>query len=66
MKGRLFYNYMTKQDARNEYASLLSDDDTFATQWQNTEKDFNEWCEINDIILVSSQERAEQLEELQL
>ena len=44
----------------------IKDDDTFASQWLDTEDDFIEWCESHDIVLVDTQERVNQLEEAQL
>ena len=61
-----FFNYMTTQDAWDEYLGLLKDDDTFAEQWQETQDEFDEWCEVHDIVLVDTKERANQLEEAQL
>jgi len=65
-KNKMFYNYMTTQDAWDEYLGLLKDDDTFAEQWQETQDEFDEWCEAHDIVLVDTQERVKQLEEAQL
>ena len=31
--NKTFSNYMTTQDAWDEYLGLLKDDDTFAEQW---------------------------------
>jgi len=64
--NKIFYNYMTTQEAWNEYLGLLKDDDTFAEQWQETQDEFEEWCEINNIVLVDTRDRANQLEEAQL
>ena len=64
--NKIFYHYMTTQDAWDEYLGLLKDDDTFAEQWQETQDEFDEWCEVHDIVLVDTQERAKQLEEAQL
>ena len=64
--NKIFYNYMTTQEAWNEYLGLLKDDDTFAEQWQETQDEFEEWCEINNIVLVDTKDRANQLEEAQL
>mgnify|MGYP003705591391 FL=1 len=64
--NKIFYHYMTTQDAWDEYLGLLKDDDTFAEQWQETQDEFDEWCEVHDIVLVDTQERANQLEEAQL
>ena len=63
--NKTFYNYMTTQDAWDEYLGLIKDDDTFASQWLDTEDDFSEWCESHDIVLVDTQERVNQLEEAQ-
>jgi len=57
---------MTTQDAWDEYLGLLRDDDVFAEQWNDTEQDFKEWCEVHEIVLVDTQERVKQLEEAQL
>ena len=65
-KNKTFYNYMTTQDAWDEYLGLLKDDDTFADIWKDTQDDFKEWCEAHDIVLVDTQERVKQLEEAQL
>ena len=64
--NKTFFNYMTTQDAWDEYLGLLKDDDVFAEQWNDTEQDFEEWCEVHDIVLVDTQERVKQLEEAQL
>ena len=64
--NKTFYNYMTTKDAWDEYLGLLKDDDTFAEQWQETQDEFEEWCEVHDIVLVDTKERANQLEEAQL
>ena len=64
--NKTFFNYMTTQDAWGEYLGLLKDDDTFAEQWQETQDEFEEWCEVHDIVLVDTKERANQLEEAQL
>ena len=64
--NKTFYNYMTTQDAWDEYLGLLKDNDTFAEQWQETQDEFEEWCEVHDIVLVDTKERANQLEEAQL
>ena len=64
--NKTFYNYMTTQDAWDEYLGLLKDDDTFADIWKDNENDFDEWCEAHDIVLVDTQERANKLEEAQL
>ncbi len=64
--NKTFYNYMTTKDAWDEYIGLLNDDDTFAGIWKNTQNDFDEWCEVHEIVLVDTQERVKQLEEAQL
>ena len=64
--NKIFYNYMTTQDAWDEYLGLINDDHVFADIWNNTETDFKEWCEGHEIVLVDTQERAKQLEEAQL
>ena len=64
--NKTFYNYMTEQDALDEYLGLLKDDNIFAEQWKDTQDDFEEWCEINDVVLVDTQQRVNQLEEAQL
>ena len=65
-KNKMFYNYMTEQDAWNEYLELIKEDEHFAEQWKDTQDDFDEWCENYDIVLVDTKERANQLEEAQL
>jgi hypothetical protein len=39
----------TMQEALDEYQSLLNDDDHFSDQWNNTKKDFEEWCNLYDV-----------------
>ena len=34
---------------KNEYLSLINDDDDFAAIWQDTNEDFNEWLEVYNI-----------------
>jgi hypothetical protein len=34
---------------KNEYLSLINDDEDFAAIWQDTEEDFKEWCEVHNI-----------------
>jgi hypothetical protein len=41
----------TMQEALNEYQSLLNDDDHFSDQWNNTKKDFEEWCNLYDVMI---------------
>lgn len=64
--NKTFYNYMTTQDAWDEYLGLINEDTSFASQWLDTEDDFEEWCETNDIVLVDTRDRVNQLEEAQL
>ena len=64
--NKTFYSYMTTQDAWDEYLGLLNGDDTFAEQWQETQDEFEEWCEAHEIVLVDTREKAKQLEEAQL
>jgi hypothetical protein len=64
--NKIFYNYMTTQDAWDEYLGLIKDDDTFAKQWTNTRNDFLDWCEADDIVLVDNKQLANELEEAQL
>jgi len=64
--NKTFYNYMTTQDAWDEYLGLIKDDNTFASQWLDTEDDFSEWCEADNIVLVDNKHLANELEEAQL
>jgi len=64
--NKTFFSYMTTQDAWDEYLGLLNDDQNFASQWKDTQDNFDEWCESHDIVLVDTRERANQLEEVQL
>ena len=64
--NKTFYSYMTSRDAWDEYLDHRNSDDTFADIWKDTKDDFDEWCEAHDIVLVDTQERANQLEEAQL
>ena len=66
MKNKIFYDYMTREQAIKEYQSLLQDDHYFAEQWVDNEEDFEEWCESHNIVLTNTKERAEELEEAQL
>ena len=34
---------------KNEYLSLINDDDDFAVIWEDTNEDFNEWLEVYNI-----------------
>ena len=36
---------------KNEYLSLINDDEDFAAIWKDTEEDFKEWCNVYDIKL---------------
>ena len=36
---------------KNEYLSLINDDEDFAAIWKDTEEDFKEWCNVHDIKL---------------
>ena len=65
-KNRMFYNYMTTQNARDEFLDHINYNQEFGNSWKNTDEDFNEWCEAHDIVLVNTQERVNQLEEAQL
>lgn len=65
-KNKIFYNYMTYEDALDEYIGLLNDDDVFASQWKNSQSDFEEWCEAHEIILVDNKEQVNQKEKEQL
>lgn len=38
----------TFEQALSEYQSLLNDDLDFENQWNNTLKDFYEWCSLYD------------------
>tara|TARA_R110000868_G_scaffold280792_1_gene541156 strand:+ start:545 stop:703 length:159 start_codon:yes stop_codon:yes gene_type:complete len=40
---------ITMDQYKNEYLSLLNDDEDFAVIWQDTEEDFKEWCKVYDI-----------------
>jgi hypothetical protein len=64
--NKTFFSYMTTQDARNEFLDHINHNQEFGNSWKDTDKDFNEWCEAHDIVLVDTQERANQLEEAQL
>ena len=37
---------ITDKQARQEFNQLLNDDENFANQWNNTLKDFLEWCSL--------------------
>ena len=64
--NKTFFSYMTTQDARDEFLDHINHNQEFGNSWKDTDKDFNEWCEAHDIVLVDTQERANQLEEAQL
>jgi len=64
--NKTFFSYITTQDARNEFLDHINHNQEFGNSWKDTDKDFNEWCEAHDIVLVDTQERANQLEEAQL
>ena len=42
-KGEIMDQY------KNEYLSLINDDDDFAAIWEDTNEDFNEWLEVYNI-----------------
>jgi len=65
-KNKIFYNYMTHEDAYDEYIGLLNGDDVFASQWKDNQSDFEEWCETHEIILVDNEEQVNQKEKEQL
>ena len=65
-KNRMFYNYITTQDARDEFLDHIKYNQEFGNSWKDTKDDFDKWCEAHDIVLVDTQERANQLEEAQL
>ena len=64
--NKTFFSYITTQDARDEFLDHIKYNQEFGNSWKDTDKDFNEWCEAHDIVLVDTQERANQLEEAQL
>ena len=64
--NKTFFNYMTTQDARDEFLDHIKYNQEFGNSWKDTKDDFDEWCEAHDIVLVDTQERANQLEEAQL
>lgn len=65
-KNKMFYNYMTEQDAWDEYIDHINSNQDFASTYKDTDEDFKEWCQNYDIVLVDTRERANQLEEAQL
>jgi hypothetical protein len=42
-KNRMFYNYMTTQNARNEFLDHINYNQEFGNSWKNTDEDFNEF-----------------------
>jgi len=64
--NKTFFSYMTTQDARDEFLDHINHNQEFGNSWKDTKDDFDEWCEAHDIVLVDTQERANQLEEAQL
>ena len=64
--NKTFFSYMTTQEARNEFLDHIKYNQEFGNSWKDTKDDFDEWCEAHDIVLVDTQERANQLEEAQL
>jgi hypothetical protein len=64
--NKTFFSYLTTQDARDEFLDHIKYNQEFGNSWKDTKDDFDEWCEAHDIVLVDTQERANQLEEAQL
>jgi hypothetical protein len=64
--NKTFFSYLTTQDARDEFLDHMKYNQEFGNSWKDTKDDFDEWCEAHDIVLVDTQERANQLEEAQL
>ena len=64
--NKTFFSYITIQDARDEFLDHINYNQEFGNSWKDTKDDFDEWCEAHDIVLVDTQERANQLEEAQL
>ena len=64
--NKTFFSYMTTQEARDEFLDHIKYNQEFGNSWKDTKDDFDEWCEAHDIVLVDTQERANQLEEAQL
>jgi len=64
--NKTFFSYMITQDARDEFLDHINYNQEFGNSWKDTKDDFDEWCEAHDIVLVDTQERANQLEEAQL
>jgi len=61
--NKTFFSYMTTQDAWDEFLDHINYNQEFGNSWKDTKDDFDEWCEAHDIVLVDTQERANQLEE---
>ena len=64
--NKTFFSYITTQDARDDFLDHINYNQEFGNSWKDTKDDFDEWCEAHDIVLVDTQERANQLEEAQL
>ena len=64
--NKTFFSYMTTQEARDDFLDHINYNQEFGNSWEDTKDDFDEWCEAHEIILVDTQERANQLEEAQL
>jgi hypothetical protein len=64
--NKTFFSYMTTQEARDDFLDHIKYNQEFGNSWKDTKDDFDEWCEAHDIVLVDTQERANQLEEAQL
>jgi hypothetical protein len=64
--NKTFFSYMTTQEARDDFLDHINYNQEFGNSWKDTKDDFDEWCEAHDIVLVDTQERANQLEEAQL
>ena len=64
--NKTFFSYITTQDARDDFLDHIKYNQEFGNSWKDTKDDFDEWCEAHDIVLVDTQERANQLEEAQL
>jgi hypothetical protein len=64
--NKTFFSYLTTQEARDDFLDHIKYNQEFGNSWKDTKDDFDEWCEAHDIVLVDTQERANQLEEAQL
>ena len=64
--NKTFFSYMTTQEARDDFLDHINYNQEFGNSWKDTKDDFDEWCDAHDIVLVDTQERANQLEEAQL